>query len=143
MEVSAFRVVQESLTNVARYAGVKEVEVNIRADDTALHIEVSDHGRGFDTQLLQDSSRSFGIAGMRERTELAGGKFEIFSRPGEGTRITAVFPSSDCWKGEKMTVRVLLVDDHPIVLQGLRRLLESRLNFWWWPKPAMGWRCWA
>jgi signal transduction histidine kinase len=92
VEVSAFRVVQESLTNAARYAGVKEVEVSIFADEAALSITVSDQGRGFDTQLLQDSNRAFGVAGMRERVELAGGKFDIHSRPGEGTRITAVFP---------------------------------------------------
>jgi signal transduction histidine kinase len=95
VEVSAFRVVQESLTNVARYAGVKELQVKISADANMLNIEVSDQGQGFDTQILQDSNRSFGITGMRERTELAGGRFELASSPGEGTRITAIFPTRE------------------------------------------------
>ena len=95
LEVAAFRVVQEALTNTARYAGVKELDVNIVADNATLTIEITDHGQGFDTRILQDSNRSFGIAGMRERTELAGGKFELFSSPRRGTRIIAVFPNGD------------------------------------------------
>jgi signal transduction histidine kinase len=100
VEVSAFRVVQEALTNTARYARVKELLVNIDADPSSLRIEVSDQGQGFDTQILQDSSRSFGISGMRERTELSGGKFELISAPGQGTQVIAVFPT-----GEKLERR--------------------------------------
>jgi signal transduction histidine kinase len=92
VEVAAFRVVQESLTNVARYAEAKDVFVHISANETALEICIEDHGRGFNMDLLQDSKRSFGISGMRERTGLAGGRFEIFSKPGQGTRIKAEFP---------------------------------------------------
>jgi signal transduction histidine kinase len=92
IEVAAFRVVQESLTNVARYAEVKEVFVEVFPTDTSLNICIEDHGCGFDMDLLQDSQRSFGISGMRERTGLAGGRFEIFSKPGEGTKIKAEFP---------------------------------------------------
>jgi signal transduction histidine kinase len=92
VEISAFRLVQEALTNVARHSGAKEVEVAISADKAALKVVVADHGRGFDTQIMQDGSRSFGISGMRERTELVGGKFEVFSKPKKGTRISAIFP---------------------------------------------------
>ena len=95
LEISAFRVVQEALTNTARYAGVKELKVTISAGIATLTLEISDCGQGFNTQILQDGSLSFGIAGMRERTELAGGKFELLSTPGQGTRITAVFPNGN------------------------------------------------
>ena len=93
LEVSVFRVVQEALTNTARYAKVKELNVKISNDIATLKIEISDYGQGFDTQILQDSIHSFGISGMRERTELAGGKFDIQSSLGHGTWIVAVFPN--------------------------------------------------
>ena len=62
------------------------------SDNTSLYIQVEDHGRGFDMEILKDGERSIGLTGIRERTYLAGGKFEILSKPGEGTRIVAVFP---------------------------------------------------
>ena len=92
IELSAFRVVQEALTNVARHAIVKEVEVTMSADDTALYVRVEDHGQGFDMDILRESERSFGVTGIRERTYQVGGKFEIISTPGKGTYIVAVFP---------------------------------------------------
>jgi len=93
VENSAFRVVQEALTNVARYAWVSEIQASVCAEDSSLTIRVEDHGQGFDLALLKDDNRSFGIEGMRERTILAGGKFEIDSRPGVGTRVSAIFPT--------------------------------------------------
>jgi signal transduction histidine kinase len=93
VEVAAFRVVQETLTNVARYAEVKEVFVDIHSTETSLSLLIEDHGCGFDMDLLKDGQRSFGISGMRERAGLAGGLFEIYSKPGEGTRVTAEFPT--------------------------------------------------
>jgi signal transduction histidine kinase len=95
IELSAFRVVQETLTNVARYAEVKDVDVVISADNALLNIQVEDHGQGFELDLLRDSRRSFGVTGIRERTYLAGGKFEISSKPGQGTRVVAAFPTND------------------------------------------------
>jgi signal transduction histidine kinase len=95
VEISAFRLIQEALTNVARYAAVKQVEVNISANENCLQIQVMDHGRGFDVEMLRDSERSFGLSGIRERTYLVGGTFDIVSRPNEGTRITATFPTGD------------------------------------------------
>ncbi len=92
IELSAFRIVQETLTNVARYAEIDKVDVNMSADDTSLKILVEDRGRGFDMDILKDSQRSFGLTGIRERTYLLGGKFEVFSKPGEGTRIMAILP---------------------------------------------------
>ncbi len=92
IELSAFRIVQETLTNVARYAEINKVDVFIVADDTSLNIRIEDHGRGFDMDILRDSQRSFGLSGIRERTYLLGGKFEISSKPGEGTRINAILP---------------------------------------------------
>jgi signal transduction histidine kinase len=92
IELCAFRVVQETLTNVARYAEIDKVYVFMSADGTSLNVRVEDRGRGFDMDILRDSQRSFGLSGIRERTYLLGGKFEISSKLGEGTRIVAILP---------------------------------------------------
>ncbi len=92
IELAAFRLVQESLTNIARHASVKEAHVIMSADNLSLFLMIEDHGQGFDMDLLKDSKRSFGVTGMRERTYQVGGKFEFFSKPGQGTRVLAIFP---------------------------------------------------
>lgn len=91
VETAAFRVIQESLTNAARYAGVDEVEVSIRAAEK-LEVEIHDHGRGFDTTTIESEGyQSGGLSGMRERVQWLGGEFEIISSPGAGTLVRAVF----------------------------------------------------
>ena len=54
--------------------------------------QIEDQGQGFDMDILKDSERSFGVTGMRERTYQVGGKFEVSSKIGQGTRIVAIFP---------------------------------------------------
>jgi signal transduction histidine kinase len=92
IEVAAFRVVQESLTNIARYAQIDEAEVRITASDKQLHIEVIDCGKGFDTSWTNYAPyRSGGLSGMRERVSWLGGVFDIRSAPGGGTTVSASF----------------------------------------------------
>jgi signal transduction histidine kinase len=90
-ETAAYRIVQEALTNVARYAGVNEVSVRLWADDDVLGIEIRDDGIGFDAESGA-SLTSSGLNGMRERALLLQGKLEIDSAPGEGTRIVGELP---------------------------------------------------
>jgi signal transduction histidine kinase len=91
VETAAFRVIQESLTNVARYAGVSELSVNVDARQT-LEIIISDAGAGFDSHIIGKRGRATtGLSSMRERVDLLGGKFTLTSRPGHGTRVKAVF----------------------------------------------------
>ncbi len=92
IEVTAFRVAQEALTNVARYAGTQTAQVRVLNNGEELLIEVIDQGRGFDTYITHNSSQAFGITGMRERAYLVGGRFEIESQPGAGTRVFAALP---------------------------------------------------
>ena len=91
IETAAFRIIQEALTNVARHAGATEVKVEIRADRDSLAISVEDTGRGFDQHAVL-SGASSGLAGMRERAQLVGGRFRIHTEPGRGTRLTAELP---------------------------------------------------
>jgi PAS domain S-box-containing protein len=88
-EIAVYRIVQESVTNVARHAGVKEAKVCLSLAQDRLVVEVTDRGRGF---VNGASDSAGGLAGMAERASLLGGRLEINSRPGEGTRLTAHIP---------------------------------------------------
>lgn len=92
IETSAFRLVQEALTNVARHSGAQTALVTATADERTLHLEVADRGRGFDPAIARARHDSLGLAGLAERVRLAGGQFEIVSHPGRGTRLHAEFP---------------------------------------------------
>ena len=83
------RQVQEALTNVARHAAATAVEVRVAADTAAVHGEVTDDGRGFEPGPV---ASSLGLAGMRERAALAGGRLEVASAPGAGTRVAFEVP---------------------------------------------------
>lgn len=90
--ITAFRVVQEALTNCARHAQVKEISVWAIISNNELVIQVEDHGQGFDTRLIVDRHNSSGLTGMRERVRLVGGRFQVLSKPGQGTQVMAVLP---------------------------------------------------
>jgi signal transduction histidine kinase len=92
VETTAYRIVQEALTNVARHAGVTDVTVRLWTDGDSLSMMIVDQGRGFDPQAVRTST-SIGLAGMAERAALLGGDLTIESVPGAGTRVTAVLPS--------------------------------------------------
>jgi|GEM_PF-447085 len=91
VETAAYRIVQEALTNVARYAGVKLVDVQLVADGRALQIQIEDSGVGFDPGLVAGRASS-GLAGMRERASLLGGQIAVESAPGRGTLILVDLP---------------------------------------------------
>jgi len=93
VETAAFRIVQEGLTNVARHARGAETTVTvILSEDGHLIVEVGDRGPGFDVDRALAKRDSLGLAGLVERVHLAGGRIEIYSRVGQGTRIHAELP---------------------------------------------------
>ena len=92
VETAAYRIVQEALTNIARYAQAGEAVVSVWADENALWVQVDDEGCGFSAEAVAASRTSTGLAGMRERAELLGGRLSIESTPGVGTRILAELP---------------------------------------------------
>ena len=92
VETTAYRIVQEALTNVARHAGVSEVTVSVRATADMLRLYVEDRGRGFDPEVAWATPRSSGLAGMQERVLLLDGHLTIESRPRAGTKLTAELP---------------------------------------------------
>lgn len=100
--VAIFRVVQEALTNVRKYARASDVVIEMEFLSDQLTITVRDNGVGFDVKgvLAQNNGKSFGIVGMRERIQLLKGKFEIKSEMKKGTEIKFSVPTTGS-KGSK------------------------------------------
>lgn len=93
--ITCFRVMQESLTNIARHAQARNVRVEVRQYESAIDLQVQDDGIGFDVTAATDQATrgaSVGLVGMRERAELIGGLIDIESSTATGTTIHARFP---------------------------------------------------
>jgi signal transduction histidine kinase len=88
-EATAYYVVAEAVTNAQRYARAGSIRISVRLLDETLHVEVVDDGVG---RAIE--SRGSGIEGLRDRVDAAGGRFELESRPGRGTRVAAAIPVS-------------------------------------------------
>lgn len=91
LESTAYRLVQEAMTNIARHAEASEVRVRVRKLDGEVHVTVVDDGKGFDPDDVK-IGRSRGLVGMRERTELLGGTLVLESAPGQGATVRAILP---------------------------------------------------
>jgi len=84
IETTAYRIVQESLTNVARHAQATRVRLEVRGGGGMIEIQIEDNGQGFDPDIALAKNR--GLGGMRERVNLLGGTFQIESQVGAGTK---------------------------------------------------------
>ena len=92
-QLVVYRVVQESLSNVTQHAGAVHVSVTLSGGDgVRLHVVIADDGRGFDPARAGGGD---GLAGMRERARLAGGRLHIRSLPGTGTTVELSLTSDD------------------------------------------------
>lgn len=93
-EETLFRIGQEALSNVVRHADASEVRIRFWTEDLGTGLEISDDGRGFDFEATSSSAngRGIGLHSMRERAEGLGGRFEIHSSPGTGTRLRVWLP---------------------------------------------------
>lgn len=87
---AAFRVVQESLTNITRHAQATQVIIVLERQDDEVVVVVSDNGTGFDSRQRNDNA--FGLMGMRERGRMLGGRVDIVSKPAIGTWVTLRIP---------------------------------------------------
>lgn len=86
-----FRILQETLTNVARHAHATQVDVELANEHGSLILEVHDNGKGI-SQEQRSSGKSLGILGMRERVLLLGGQLAISGAPGQGTTVNVRIP---------------------------------------------------
>ncbi len=143
-----FRAAQEMLFNVVKHAHVREAAIRIRRVGRCVGLVVSDPGRGFDPQELKETS-GVGLFSIRERTEMLGGRMKVKSAQGQGSRFSIIVPDSlkaedrrqktddGKWKAQgepdpssvlrppSSVLRVLLVDDHDVVREGLAAMLRE------------------
>lgn len=97
IELTAYRVVQEALTNIVRHADAQEAKIYASLSDQELKISIGDDGHGFDVSQLKRSENphvGLGLLDMQERVSVAGGELQIRSAPGEGTTITVSLPKT-------------------------------------------------
>ncbi len=87
--ISVYRIVQECLTNVARHSGASSVSIMVEENGETLALTIQDNGHGFEQSV---NSHGFGLAGMRERIEGLGGKFNLHSGLGLGVKIVVSLP---------------------------------------------------
>ena len=89
-QLTVYRLVQESLTNIGKYAEATQIVISLHSMDGYATVEVRDNGKGFDSNAI--SSSSHGLSGMRHRVEAAGGRLTVTTTLHGGTKITAVLP---------------------------------------------------
>ena len=132
-----YRSVQELLMNIVKHSGVSQAKLSLFKSGDAIRVEVEDEGSGCDLYSTVsygnlEKKGGFGLLSIKERLLHLGGQFEISSKPGKGTRSTLTVPLQ-----KEMVVpiaehvapiRVLIVDDHQMMREGLSLLLESQ-NF--------------
>ncbi|MCC6145039.1 MAG: PAS domain S-box protein [Candidatus Hydrogenedentes bacterium] len=143
-----FECVRELLVNAVKHAGVQEADVSLsRTPDAEISVVISDRGSGFDPDVVRKrrpNEVSFGLFSIQERLAHLGGKMEIESATGKGTRVKLTVPVNDddrasarlAGTGEAEraaaarlrrrpdTCRLLIVDDHQLMREGLTRLFD-------------------
>ncbi len=93
LQTLMFRVVQEALTNCAKHADARRIRIGLASSGTDVTLRIEDDGAGFDPSLLGEpgAAPGLGLITMKERTEIAGGRFVVRSHPGDGTEIEVRF----------------------------------------------------
>lgn len=100
VSTALFRILQESLNNVARHAGASEVRIDLTQADGWMTLAVRDNGRGM-TASDVENRHSFGLMGMRERAHVFGGQVGIHGEPGQGTTVQVRIPTQNL-RGESI-----------------------------------------
>jgi PAS domain S-box-containing protein len=149
LKVFLFRAANELLFNSIKHSGVKNVALNLHNSGLFASLEISDQGKGFDPKILDatEMGMGLGLLSLRERARALGGKFDIESNPGQGSRFTLTVPveldlqllqttgdlpaSSVELKTQPVMaaaekIRVLFVDDHKVMRQGLMSIMDNQ-----------------
>jgi signal transduction histidine kinase len=96
VEITLFRIIQESIMNIARHSDAENVVVVLKTEGDSVVVEIEDDGEGFDVHSAlrhaTDGGRGLGILGMKERASLLDGKLQVCSSPGKGTKVSLRIP---------------------------------------------------
>jgi PAS domain S-box-containing protein len=153
LKIFIFRAVQELLLNVAKHSGEKSARVVLSSSENSIVAAVSDKGIGFDPAIFNMSTAvgksGLGLLSLRERANYIGGRLDIESVPGQGSRITLTVPHiSQLGKGSQTVevedkirveiaepftnsdseIKVLFVDPHKVMRQALIKLVSGKPN---------------
>ncbi len=141
-----FQGVRELLFNVIKHADCNRATLSLKRNGPCVYVHVRDTGRGFDPHSSRQNDRAFGLFTLRERLRLIGGRIEIDSKPRAGTHVMIcaslderpqkgrIITSTELLDAqrdgepshaEKDPIRVLIVDDHKMMRDGLRKVLEE------------------
>ena len=112
-DVVLLRAAQEAFANIRKHAHASAVAVELSSSNGGVRLTVSDNGIG----LTDWPTEGFGLRGMRTRVAQVGGVMTVSPTSGRGTTLTVEVPA--------MTTTVLLVDDHPVVREGLRGMIDA------------------
>lgn len=163
LNIFIFRAVQELLFNIVKHAGVKTAKVSLSQSGGHFDVAVSDAGKGFDPAILESLpvKSGFGLLSLRERASYIGGKLDIQSAPGQGSRFILTVPLDeatqtqqfatdiDCEPGLKRGsfkpvkaegIRVLFADDHKVIRHGLIKLILENPGIQVVGEAANGWQ---
>jgi PAS domain S-box-containing protein len=132
VENQLLHIVQEALVNIRKHAAARRVEVLITLQPAEMTVIISDNGQGFDPQAVPGVAQEhFGLNIMRERAGQVGGRLEVRSTIGHGSQVFVYIPytfkpAAESKLKDMYSLRILLVDDQPLFLDGLRNLLKVR-----------------
>ena len=154
VEVTLFRIIQESLNNVHRYSGSQKAWVRVKAtSNNKIQVEIKDAGKGISPDRLKGTNGTVapigvGIQGMKERLRQLSGKLEITSGVNRGTRVIATLPLSrvngdasaesaalpgsapgSAIRPTRTQKQILIADDHELLRRGIRAMLESQIEW--------------
>lgn len=126
VETQLMYVIREALSNARSHSGQERAEVTLSWDETQVQAVIEDHGRGFAPASRPEGRQSghFGLEIMRERAGQVGGSLVVESAPGCGVRLTVCLPRQ-LQNAARSGPRVLLVDDHPLFLEGMLNLVTG------------------
>jgi len=89
IEENLLRIAQQATDNALQQARASSIRIELAFDETTVQLTITDDGQGFD---VNKAARGSGLTGMRERAKEIGGKFELKSKPGKGTRVAVKIP---------------------------------------------------
>ena len=128
-----FQTVRELLFNIVKHARTSRAHVCANELRGQIRIQVSDEGVGFDPAQIRPQSDRFGLFSIRERLNSMGGCIEMEAAPGKGCRVTITVPQRkpaeavpESRRSGPRSIRILVVDDHVIMRQGLAHLLKAQ-----------------
>ncbi len=126
IELGFYRIAQETLNNIVKHSCATKASLVLKSLPDKITLDIDDDGVGFNPEAT--SSENLGLIIMKERAKMIGASFDLESSPGKGTKISVVYNNKKNKKiimTEKNKIKVMVVDDHPLVRHGIKTVFEA------------------